>query len=292
MWCLERNIHITAQYLPGSQNIRNSRCGVSGGRQQDRLEAESSNICTNKPAVWPTGSGPICNPAFNSMPTLLQLVARSICRSHRCLSSELGSPQGLCQPSMELDRQNHISSSISTGKDCPGSSSLENATMVSDSPDHTDRLSQNHLSSSRNNNQSTSSSNGSSASRMAYLRKRYRDQQLSEEATDLMLNSWRSKTNRSYDSLFSKWSSWCTTRYSDPISGPINEVLNFLAKLYKDGYQYSSINSYRSAISSVHEKIDGYNIGQHPLVTRLIKGVFHVRPPLHAIPKPGVCSWC
>ena len=43
---------------------------------------------------------------------------------------------------------------------------------------------------------------------------------------------------------------------------------------------YSSINSYRSAISSVHEKIDGHNIGQHPLVTRLIKGVFHVRPPL------------
>ena len=57
-------------------------------------------------------------------------------------------------------------------------------------------------------------------------------------------------------------------------------MLNFLAKLYKDGYQYSSINSYRSAISSVYEKIDGYNIGQHPLVTRLIKGFFHVRPPL------------
>ena len=214
------------------------------------------------------------------MPTLLQLAARSLCRSHRCLPSELDSSQGLCQSSLELDRQNHISSSISAGKDCPGSSSLENATMVSDSPDHTGRLSQNHLSSSRNNDQPTSSSNGPSASRMAYLRKRYRDQQLSEEATDLMLNSWRSKANRSYDSLFSKWSSWCATRHSDPISGPINEVLNFLAKLYKDGYQYSSINSYRSAISSVHEKIDGYNIGQHPLVTRLIKGVFHVRPPL------------
>ena len=169
------------------------------------------------------------------MPMLLQLVARSLCRSHRCLPSELDSPQGLCQSSLELDRQNHISSSISAGKDCPGSSSLENATMVSDSPDHTNRLSQNHLSSGRNNDQSTSSSIGPSASRMAYLRKRYKDQQLSEEATDLMLNSWGSKTNRSYDSLFLKWSRWCATRHSDPISGPINEVLNFLAKLYKDG---------------------------------------------------------
>ena len=152
--------------------------------------------------------------------------------------------------------------------------------MVSDSPVHTDRLSQNHHSSSRNNGQSTSSSNAPLTSRMAYLRKRYRDQQLSEEATDLMLNSWRSKTNRSYDSLFSKWSSWCATRHSDSISGPTNEVLNFLAKLFKDGYQYNSINSYCSAISLVHEKIDGYNKGQRPLVIRLIKGLFHARPPL------------
>ena len=181
---------------------------------------------------------------------------------------------------MELDRQSNISGSISIGKDCPDSSSLENTTVVSDSSVHTGRLSQNHHTGSRNNGQSNSSPNVPSVSCMAYLRKRYRDQQLSEEATGLMLNSWRSKTNGFYNSLFSKWSSWCATRHSDPISGPINEVLNFLAKLYKDGYQYSSINSYCFAISSVHEKIDRYNIGQHSLVTRLIKGVFHVRPPL------------
>lgn len=52
-----------------------------------------------------------------------------------------------------------------------------------------------------------------------------------------------------------------------------------MAHLYEQGYQYWSLNSYRSAISSVHEKIDGYEVGQHPLVTRLIKGAFHERPP-------------
>ena len=213
-----------------------SQCGVSSGDQQDGLEAESSYICKNKPTVWPTGSGPICNPSFNSMPTLLQLAARSLCRSHRRLPSELDTPEGLRQSSMEFDRQNNISGSISTGQDCPASPSLENTAVVSDSPVHIDRLPQNHHCSSGNNDQSASSSNVTTASRMAYLRKRYRDQQLSEEATDLMLNSWRSKTNKSYDSLFSKWSSWCATRCSDPISGPINEVLNFLANLYKDGY--------------------------------------------------------
>ena len=115
---------------------------------------------------------------------------------------------------------------------------------------------------------------------MAYLRERYRDQELSEEATSLMLKSWRTKTNRSYDSLFRKWHSWCHTRSSNPFYGPIREVLNFLVKLYEEGYQYRSLNSYCSAISSVHERVDGHTVGQHPLVMRLMKGVFNDRPPL------------
>ena len=74
--------------------------------------------------------------------------------------------------------------------------------------------------------------------------------------------------------------SWCREREADPFSGPITNVINFLAFLHEKGYQYNSVNSYRSAISSVHEKIDGYSVGQHPMVTRLLKGVFHNIPPL------------
>lgn len=33
-------------------------------------------------------------------------------------------------------------------------------------------------------------------------------------------------------------------------------------------------------LHSVHEKADGYTVGQHPLICRLIKGVFQARPPL------------
>ena len=37
---------------------------------------------------------------------------------------------------------------------------------------------------------------------------------------------------------------------------------------------------YRSAISSVHEMVDGYTVGQHPVVSRLVKGVYNDIPPL------------
>ena len=56
-------------------------------------------------------------------------------------------------------------------------------------------------------------------------------------------------------------------------------MVNFLAHLFKEGYQYRSLNSYRSAISSVHERVDGYEVGQHPLVSRVMKGAFNLRPP-------------
>ena len=56
-------------------------------------------------------------------------------------------------------------------------------------------------------------------------------------------------------------------------------MINILANLYKEGFQYRSLNAYRSAISSVHDKVDGYEVGQHPLVSRLLKGVFNTRPP-------------
>ena len=59
----------------------------------------------------------------------------------------------------------------------------------------------------------------------------------------------------------------------------MTDVINFLAELYEAGYSYRSLNSYRSAISSTHEKVDGQLVGQHPIVTRVLKGVFNSRPP-------------
>ena len=40
------------------------------------------------------------------------------------------------------------------------------------------------------------------------------------------------------------------------------------------------LNAYRSAISSVHDKVDGLSVGQHSTIVRLLKGIFNVRPPI------------
>ena len=125
------------------------------------------------------------------------------------------------------------------------------------------------------------------ASRMAYLWEKLSGSSLSEEASRLFLASWRAKSNQSYDSHFRKWISWCSERGSNPISGPIAEVANFLADLYEQGYQSRSLNTFRSAISSVHDRVDGVEVGKHPMVTRLLKGAFHDRPP----PPRYIATW-
>ena len=117
------------------------------------------------------------------------------------------------------------------------------------------------------------------ASRVAYLRAKFSAQRISPQASRLLLASWREKSGKTYDSLFRKWAGWCSERDIDPLSGDVTSVVNFLADLFHQGYQHRSLCSYRSAISSVHEPVDGQPIGSHPMVSRLLKGVFHERPP-------------
>ena len=99
---------------------------------------------------------------------------------------------------------------------------------------------------------------------------------LSEAATDLVVSSWRQKSSKSYNSSFNKWACWYEERDRNLISGAISDVANFLAE---QGYQYSSINVYRSSISTTHERMEGYPVCKHPTVVRLMKGVFKKRPP-------------
>ena len=116
-------------------------------------------------------------------------------------------------------------------------------------------------------------------SRVAYLKQSYSAQSLSDPASRLLLASWREKSSKSYDSHFKKWVSWCKGRGTDPISAPVSEVVNFLADLHEKGYSYRSLNAYRSAIASTHDRVDGASVGQHPLVCRLLAGVFNSNPP-------------
>ena len=72
---------------------------------------------------------------------------------------------------------------------------------------------------------------------------------------------------------------WCGGKGINPISPSLGNILNFMAAEYGSGRGYRSLNCYKSALSSVLAPIDGFDVGRHPLVCRLMKGVFQQRPP-------------
>ena len=55
--------------------------------------------------------------------------------------------------------------------------------------------------------------------------------------------------------------------------------MEFFTFLYSIGREYRTVNTSRSALSATLPPIDGFPVGQHPLVKRQLKGIFNLRPP-------------
>ena len=117
------------------------------------------------------------------------------------------------------------------------------------------------------------------SNRMACLRQDFSSQGFSKRVTELLLQSWRTNTHAAYYSAWSKWCRWCFGRNTDPLSASLGSILEFLADQFDLGLQYRSLNTLRSAISTSHAQIDSVNVGSHPVVSRLLRGMFNARPP-------------
>jgi len=117
------------------------------------------------------------------------------------------------------------------------------------------------------------------ASRLDCVRSSLQSRGLSEEAIALICASWRVNTEASYSSGWRIWSGWCSTKGVNPTNTSIEIVIEFLTAQFHQGKQYSTLNSYRSCISGTHMPVDGFQVGKHPLISRTMKGAFHLRPP-------------
>ena len=115
---------------------------------------------------------------------------------------------------------------------------------------------------------------------METLRRQDIDQGVSKDAAKLLSDfSWRGGTTRAYNSNWGQWTSWCSDRQIDPFRSSVVEVVNNLTERFHSGDSYRSLNSRRSAISAFHITIEGEKVGQHPLVSKLLKALFNARPP-------------
>ena len=173
------------------------------------------------------------------------------------------------------------------GKSIPdtNSPSVEVSAVVSGTSGAVDRLSSGPTSKSstldRPVRRASPSDGGRStpASRLEAIRSRQLAEGISEETTQLLASGWSKGINTAYESAWKRWDSWCSQRQVDPLSCSVRHFLEFLTGLFKEGLQYRTINTIRSAISMTHEHIEGVPIGKHPLVSRLFRGIHDSHPP-------------
>ena len=131
--------------------------------------------------------------------------AQSPGQSNRCLHSDMGKSQGICQTPLVPNRQVHPADKETEGNNCPHISSLAISAMIfcSSSGQPEDP------SSPHDRERTPISRPSPSFGRLAYLRRHYQASGILAIATRLLLALWRPSTNRNYDSAWNVWEQWC-----------------------------------------------------------------------------------
>ena len=168
---------------------------------------------------------------------------------------------------------------------------MDNTAMVPSSTEHGNRLPSDHseqeIFTSRPERKSTPSDfkQNSSAECLVDFREEMAGGKVSGRVKSLWAESRTAGTRANYNSAWKKFCSWCDEREIDPVRCPVKDILEFLAAIFDEGREHSSVNGARSAISAYHVHVNNRPVGEHPLICSLVKGVSNVRPP-----QPRYCS--
>ena len=105
---------------------------------------------------------------------------------------------------------------------------------------------------------------------------------LSNEAKEIIMASWRPGTAKQYKTYLDKWQIYCRDKKINVFKPGLEKAIEFLVMLFNSGIGYSAINTARSALSTIISLENGLKFGEHPLVIRYMKGIFEIQP---ALPK-------
>lgn len=262
------------------------RLGIKELSGLKRVAIGPSCISEDLPEPRPSNNRPFC---FKSLPpatTVHVMASGSRMPSSGCLSTELAEERAnLCIspffPNREISKE-------STVRGCH--SNLSNPKLASSivvRPNFGNMCSKSNIiaTKSRSSLQPTGtvspidrkSNPGSSG--LENFRQNLFAEGISTRAAELIIKARRGGTTSNYKSAWGKWFCWCSERQVDPFLCDLKYILDFLAFLHEQKYEYSTINTHRSAISAYHDKINDISVGKHPKVCALMTGIFNENPP-------------
>ena len=249
-----------------------SRPAISVVTGVERLAVGKAGLCPVGEALGSFHMGLVCQPAECTASPLCELEARPGRGSSGCSTNKLDGGGVVCVPSILPVSQVSGEDPKGEGQGSSGGTSLEGAAMVSRPVLPAGRLSS-IIASATKSVEVTGRGDApivgrrqSPASGLESFRQRARAEGISTQAAALLSKAWRPGTGKAYDSAWQRWSRWCLEQDIDPIQAPVARIVDFLSEMFHHGYQYSTLNGYRSAISAFHIKVNGEPVGQHELV--------------------------
>ena len=97
------------------------------------------------------------------------------------------------------------------------------------------------------------------------------------------MSSWKPGTLKQYNVYhLHKWSHFCAERLVNSLSPTVSDILRFLHTLYQQDLSYSTLNTARSALSTLLMQHSSYShpcLTTHPFIIRYMRSVFNSRKP-------------
>ena len=273
--------------IPTRRREHNRRLGIKTPPGQQRLAVMPVSFRHPQPHAGPIFDRFICLQNKPPVTFILQLEARPRCMHNRCILSIMGRNDSISLPPILPGRQSSVDDTPGLGRIClPDSTGMASTTLVPTGTVNVDRLTNfasggpRPITQYELPTQPSASGREVVPDRLAYLRQIYEAQGFSQRVAELVIESWRGNTNAAYNSAWRKWHSWCCRRSINPVSATVASIVEFLTDQFDLGLQYRTINTMRSSISTTHPGIEGTAVGSHPLVSRLMRGMFNCRPPM------------
>ena len=270
---------------PPGQGQRDSRFSEPRIQGQQQLEAVPGNLSGSSETVSVVKSRSVRGSIQPSASAILELETGPSCRGCGRSDDGLEGNGGLRLPTFQVDPTDPEESAKRGCNLTTRSTGVVPAAMVSGltgnvirktsaasdigvPPHSTRRFSSSHVREPETH-----------ISRVGGFRGPGKSAELSAKAKELVAKARSSGTTRAYQSGWSKFRGWCDQQQVDPVSCPVEVMVNFLAE-QQHLVLFGTLAGYRTAISFFHQRVDGVPVGKHPLVAELMKGAFRDDPPV------------
>ena len=263
-----------------------SRRSFEGIQHAHRVDASEGCLSGHSTSLLCSGDRPVCVAFEPSAASLCVATSRPRCLSGGRLSTGLEAVEEFHPPTSGVTSSNSSESEKRQSNGPTSSPRLARSTLVCSDSTNADRYT---IPTSQGEGTTVSAFRpGSSPPAvavsqpdcMADIGSAFRAAGFPEEVTNVLLTSWSQSTKKRYQGPWRARSIWCSSRGLCPFSAPVTDVLTFLTETVTNkSLEYRTLAVYKSAISQGHLPVGQTKLGDLPVVSQFMKGIFRMKPP-------------